>query len=45
LGEFQARFEHFQVLKPCFVFLLNLFNVSVVGSGVTDGGQGGEPPP
>jgi len=45
LEEFQARFEHFEELKPCFTFLVNPFNVNVVGTGITDGGQGGEPPP
>jgi len=45
LEEFQVNFEHFQELKPCFAFLVNLFNVKVVHSGVTDGGQGGKPPP
>jgi len=31
--EFQARFEHFQELKPCFAFLVNLFSVNVFGDG------------
>jgi len=29
LEEFQARFDHFQELKPCFAFLVNPFNVNV----------------
>jgi len=29
LEEFQARFDLFQELKPCFSFLVNLFNVNV----------------
>ena len=29
MEEFQARFEHFQELKPCFAFLVNPFNVNV----------------
>jgi len=34
-------------LKPCFAFLVNPFNVNVVGSGVTDGeeGKGASCPP
>jgi len=44
LEEFQGRFEHFQELKPRFAFLVNPFNVNVVGSDVTDWRQGGEPP-
>jgi len=31
--EFQARFEHFQELNACFAFLVNSFNVNVVGDG------------
>jgi len=27
--EFQARYDHFQELKPCFAFLVNPFNVNV----------------
>jgi len=34
LEEFQARFEHFQELKPCFAFLVNPFNaINVFGDG------------
>jgi len=29
LKKFQARFDHFQELKPCFAFLVNPFNVDV----------------
>jgi len=29
LEEFQARFDHFQELIPCFAFLVNPFNVNV----------------
>jgi len=33
LEEFQARFEHFQELKPCFAFFVNPFSVNVVYDG------------
>jgi len=33
LEEFQARFDQFQEFKPCFAFLVNPFNVKVVGDG------------
>jgi len=39
LEEFQARFDHFQELKPCFAFLVNQFDVNVVGSDITDEGK------
>jgi len=29
MEEFQARFNHFQELKPCFVFFVNPFNVCI----------------
>jgi len=45
LEEFQARFEHFQELKPCLAFLVNPFNVNVVGGGVTDGEARGRAAP
>jgi len=45
LEEFQDRFEHFQELKPCFTFLVNPFDVNIVGSGVTDGGARGRAAP
>ena len=31
--EFQACFDHFQELKPCFAFFANLFIVNVVSDG------------
>jgi len=33
LEEFQAKIDHFQVLKPCFAFLVNPFSINVVGDG------------
>ena len=33
LEELQARFDHFQDLKPCFAFLVNPFIVNVVSDG------------
>jgi len=33
LLEFTARFDHLQKLKPFFAFLVNPFNVNVVGGG------------
>jgi len=33
LEEFQASYDHFQELKPCFAFLVNPSNVNVVGDG------------
>ena len=32
-AEFQARFDHFQELKPCFAFFVNPFIVNVVSDG------------
>jgi len=33
LEEFQARFDHLNEWKPCFAFLVNPFNLNVVGDG------------
>jgi len=32
-GEFHARFDHLQELKPCFAFLVNQYNDNVVCDG------------
>ena len=33
LEEFQARFDDFQELKPCFTFLVNPFDIDVINDG------------
>jgi len=33
VAEFQARFDYFQELKPCFAFFVNPFIVNVVSDG------------